>query len=157
MLARLIETNHGQFIFLYADGSFAKANQRTARSFLYDHKKAASFTGRDGQWKSMAMDMALYDGRTCAYISDEGALVILDFEPFGQLLRTPAEPAYISTKEFAERHKRSSDMIKILCREGRIPGAKKVGGAWLIPENAEYPIAPEDKRDHISELHRKNK
>ena len=27
----------------------------------------------------------------------------------------------------------------------------------LIPDNAEYPIAPEDMRDHISELHKKKK
>ena len=157
MLARLIENSQKQFVFLYADGTMAKGTQRAARGFLYDHKKAADFTGRDGLWKSVAMDMALYDGRTVAYISDECALVILDFEPFAQLLKTPAEPDYISTKEFAARHNRSADMIKILCREGRIAGAKKVGNSWLIPENAEYPIAPEDMRDHISELHRKKK
>ena len=156
MLARLIE-NHGQFHILYADGTLAKANQRNARSFLYDHKNAAGFSGKDGKWKSMAMDMALYEGKTCAYISDEGILVIMDFEPFGQLLNVPAEPDYISTKEFAARHNRSSDMIKILCREGRIPGAKKVGNSWLIPGNAEYPIAPEDMREDISELHKKKK
>ena len=157
MLARMIEDNHGQFHILYADGTLAKANRRTARSFLYDHKDAADFSGRDGKWKSMAMDMALYDGRTCAYISDDGILVIMDFEPFARLMDLPAEPDYISTKEFAARYNRSSDMIKILCREGRIPGAKKVGHSWLIPENAEYPIAPEDMRDNISELHKKPK
>jgi len=156
MLARLIENTHG-YLFLYADGTFAKANQRTARDFLHEHKNAASFTGRDGQWKSLGMDMALYDGRTCAYISDEGALVILDFDPFALLLRIPAEPEYISTKEFAARHNRSADMIKVLCREGRIAGAKKVGNSWLIPESAQYPIAPDDLREDISELHRKHK
>ena len=157
MLARLIQDSYGQYHILYADGTLAHANQRTARNFLQEHKNAADFTGRDGKWKSMAMDMALYEGRTCAYISDDGILVILDFEPFARLLDAPAEAAFISTKEFAARYNRSSDMIKILCREGRIPGAKKVGNSWLIPENAEYPIAPEDMRDHISELHKKNK
>ena len=139
MLARLIENTHGQYMFLYADGTFAKANRRTAHSFLYDHKQAAGFTGRDGQWKSIGMDMAVFEGRTCAYISDEGALVILDFDPIAMLLGVPAEPEYISTKEYAAKHDRSPDMIKILCREGRIPGVKKVGNSWLIPENAEYP------------------
>ena len=156
MLARLIENNQGH-LFLYADGTFARANQRTAGEFLRNHKDAASFTGRDGQWKSIGMDLALYDGRTCAYISDEGALVILDFAPFAAFLKIPAEPDYISTKEFAAKHNRSADMIKILCREGRITGAKKVGNSWLIPENAAYPIAPEDMREDISELHKKNK
>ena len=157
MLARMIETNNGQYQILYADGTMAMAGHRSVRTFLQEHKNAASFTGRDGKWKSMAMDMALYDGRTCAYISDDGILVILDFEPFARLMDLPAEPDYISTKEFAARYNRSSDMIKILCREGRIPGAKKVGNSWLIPENAEYPIAPEDMRDNISELHKKPK
>ena len=29
--------------------------------------------------------------------------------------------------------------IAVLCSQGRIPGAKKIAGAWLLPPNAEKP------------------
>ena len=39
----------------------------------------------------------------------------------------------------------SERRIAKLCAEGRIPGAKKIGSAWAIPENAEKPV---DARVH---------
>lgn len=158
MLARLIQNAHGEYQFLYSDGTVSTANNNTVHKFLYEHKKAAKFTGKDGTWKSVAVhDMAIYEGKTFAYITDEGYLVIMDFTPFSQLLATPAEINYISTKEFGERHNRSADMVKVLCRDGRIPGAKKMGRSWRIPEDAEYPVAPEDQREYVSEMLSKSK
>jgi len=46
---------------------------------------------------------------------------------------------YISTVQAAEKWGISIRRIAIFCKEGRISGAKQVGGRWMIPENAEKP------------------
>ena len=33
--------------------------------------------------------------------------------------------------------------ITVLCNEGRIAGAKKIAGAWLLPKDAENPLMRE--------------
>ncbi len=40
---------------------------------------------------------------------------------------------YISVKEASEKWKISDSRIRVLCREGRIEGAMKIGRNWLIP------------------------
>lgn len=45
----------------------------------------------------------------------------------------------LSTKETSEKWGISSRRIAILCSEGRIPGAQRVGASWGVPENAEKP------------------
>lgn len=54
---------------------------------------------------------------------------------------------YISIKEASERWKISDSRIRLLCREGRIEGAVKVGRNWLIPSHATKPI---DAREFIN-------
>lgn len=44
----------------------------------------------------------------------------------------------ISTKEYAETHKKSVEQIKVYCRNGRLP-AVKTQRDWLIPRSAPYP------------------
>ena len=46
---------------------------------------------------------------------------------------------YISIKETAEKWNISSRRIQVLCNEGRIEGAKKIGTCWAIPADAEKP------------------
>ena len=46
---------------------------------------------------------------------------------------------YQSIQEFAEKWNISKRRIQILCREGRINGAKRIGNMWAIPENAMRP------------------
>lgn len=46
---------------------------------------------------------------------------------------------YISTRQMAEKWKISSRRIQILCNEGRIHGAMRVGRTWVIPENTKKP------------------
>jgi len=46
---------------------------------------------------------------------------------------------YISIKQTAEKWNISSRRIQVLCNEGRIDGAKKIGSCWAIPEDAEKP------------------
>lgn len=47
---------------------------------------------------------------------------------------------YYSTVELAEKWGISSRRIGVLCEEGRIPGAQKIGRVWMIPENARKPV-----------------
>lgn len=54
---------------------------------------------------------------------------------------------YISIKEASQKWKISDSRIRVLCREGRIDGAIKIGRNWAIPFDAVKPI---DGRESIS-------
>lgn len=62
--------------------------------------------------------------------------------------------SYISSKEIGEKWHISRRRVQILCEEGRIPRAFKVGNTWAIPEDAEK---PQDKRKFNSPIGRKMK
>lgn len=47
---------------------------------------------------------------------------------------------YIDVKRAAVKWQLTERRITTLCRDGRIEGAKKEGGVWLVPETAEKPI-----------------
>ena len=47
---------------------------------------------------------------------------------------------YITDKEASEKWGVSSRQINYYCTDGRIPGAVKMAGVWLIPKTAEKPI-----------------
>ena len=59
---------------------------------------------------------------------------------------------YLSVSQTAERWNMTSRRVQVLCNEGRIEGAQRVGNVWTIPENAEKPtdarkkIAPTAKK-----------
>jgi hypothetical protein len=46
---------------------------------------------------------------------------------------------YMSIKEASEKWGISSRRIQILCSEGRVSGAERMGYCWAIPKNAEKP------------------
>ncbi len=46
---------------------------------------------------------------------------------------------YISTSEAAKKWDLSSRRVVVLCNEGRVDGAQKAGGTWIIPETADKP------------------
>lgn len=46
---------------------------------------------------------------------------------------------YLSITQTSEKWGIKQRRIRVLCAEGRIPGAQKVGSYWLIPEDAEKP------------------
>lgn len=46
---------------------------------------------------------------------------------------------YLSVSQVAEKWGIKQRRIRVLCSDGRIPGAYKVGACWLIPEDAEKP------------------
>ena len=47
---------------------------------------------------------------------------------------------YMTLKEASEKWGVTPRQINYLCASGRIPGAVKMAGVWLIPKNAEKPI-----------------
>ncbi len=50
---------------------------------------------------------------------------------------------YLSTSEVAEKWDISRRRVTVLCDEGRVKGAIRKSGVWLIPSRAKK---PEDKR-----------
>lgn len=47
---------------------------------------------------------------------------------------------FLSINEKAQEWNMSKRRIQILCKEGRIGGAKMIGNMWVIPENAKKPL-----------------
>jgi predicted site-specific integrase-resolvase len=54
---------------------------------------------------------------------------------------------YMTLKEASEKWGISSRQVNYYCVEGRIPGAAKIAGVWLIPKDAEKPIDGRRKVD----------
>lgn len=46
---------------------------------------------------------------------------------------------YLSITQTSEKWGITKRRIQVLCIQGRIPGAVKIGSYWAIPENAEKP------------------
>ena len=57
---------------------------------------------------------------------------------------------YLSITQTAERWGISTRRIQILCGEGRVPGAIRIGSVWGIPEDAEKPADARIKTASIS-------
>jgi hypothetical protein len=47
---------------------------------------------------------------------------------------------YITPKEAGEKWGISDRRIQLLCKQGRIEGAYRLGWTWAIPEDAEKPV-----------------
>jgi len=46
---------------------------------------------------------------------------------------------YITAKEAAEKWSISERRVQILCRQGKIKGANRLGWAWAIPRESKKP------------------
>ena len=55
-----------------------------------------------------------------------------------------AKKEYVSGPEAAAMVGISSSRMRALCRQGRVPGARLIGGAWIVPER--FKITPADPR-----------
>lgn len=60
---------------------------------------------------------------------------------------------YLSVVQTAEKWEMTPRRVQVLCNEGRIDGAQRVGNVWTIPENAEKPV---DARKKISPSEKKS-
>lgn len=54
---------------------------------------------------------------------------------------------YASARETAAEWGVSERRVQRLCAEGRIPGARKVSGSWIVPADAEKPADPRKRAD----------
>ena len=146
MKGRLIQDGQGTIWFLSANGEKVSASHTLLQTILLDfHQIDKKSWGSDACWNNEYItDMMLYPGETLAFISDTNQLVICDPEPFRSLLsRNKAEDTpvrVLSASEYGKKHNKGKEIIKYFCREGRIPGAYKINGYWMIPEDAPYPI-----------------
>ena len=57
---------------------------------------------------------------------------------------------YISVTQTAEKWDMTPRRVQVLCNQGRIEGAQRVGNVWTIPETAEKPIDGRKKVTAIS-------
>ena len=62
---------------------------------------------------------------------EEGRLFYLLNSLFQPMTDTPN---YLSAKEFADRLDLHRETLYMLLQDGEVPGARKVGGTWRIPE-----------------------
>ena len=60
---------------------------------------------------------------------------------------------YLSIRQTADRWGISIRRIQVLCTEGRIPGAMKIGSYWAIPADAQK---PEDQRVKVEDIKKNN-
>lgn len=56
---------------------------------------------------------------------------------------------YITVREMAEKWKISERLVQKYCAQGRIPGARKFGLSWGIPEDARKPKDPRKEKKRI--------
>ena len=51
-------------------------------------------------------------------------------------MTTPPKEKYLTTREAGELIGKGSNMILKLCQSGRLIGAEKMGGCWLVPRDS---------------------
>ena len=68
---------------------------------------------------------------------------------------------YISVSDAAEKFNISKRRVQLLCEQGRIEGANRMSGVWLIPTNAQKPTdarrkstVPENQLSLFDDLYR---
>lgn len=54
---------------------------------------------------------------------------------------------YLTAKQAAKKWNKSPRRVQVLCEQGRIKGAVRLGWAWAIPKDAEKPADLRIKTD----------
>lgn len=57
---------------------------------------------------------------------------------------------YITAKEAAEKWGISQRRVQILCEQGRVQGAVRLGWIWAVPQQALKPMDKRKKNDGIT-------
>lgn len=146
MKARLMEDKKGKWL-VFADGSMVAATKCEIQNMLFNFKTllqgfVPSENNQIYSWNNEYPDIQSVPGETLAYITDASELVIVNSAPFIPLF----DDVHYSIDEmetaidYAKRHRKSVEQIKVFCRAGRIRGATKLGRDWVIPQDAPYPL-----------------
>ena len=64
---------------------------------------------------------------------------------------------YLSIREAAEQWGVSERRVNQFCADGRIEGARKIGGSWVIPADAKKPSDPRKQKKQAEEMRAKLK
>lgn len=146
MKARLIKNLNDKLALLLEDGEYIESPDTSVLGILlFNFKSIDDFGLSKGEssWKGEYPSISSYPGVTLAYITDNMQLVIDDIAPFvtvfDSVKATVPFDEVITAAEYAEKHNKSVEQVKVFCRGGRIFGARKVGRDWLIPQDAPYP------------------
>lgn len=146
MKARLIKNNEDRVILILSNGALIDTPSLSTLGVMLFHFKNIDDFGleRDAPvWTSEYPDMLAIPGENLAYITDSSQLVIEDVSPFvavfEQVKATVPIESVITAAEYAEKHNKSVEQVKVFCRNERIWGAKKIGRDWVIPADAPYP------------------
>lgn len=146
MLARMCKIDNVEgFVVLLSDGTIKGADKAITTYFLTSFKNIEIVdmfrNGELGRWDSECSKMEQFSGETYGYITDSHDLVIKNWEAFDISLQVNQKiDNLLSVKEYADLHGKSEPMIKVLCREGRLQGAARIGNrAWVIPADCPYP------------------
>ena len=59
---------------------------------------------------------------------------------------------YLPIQEFTDKWNISNRRIQVLCREGRVKGAKMIGNMWVIPEDATKPSDARTKSPTVKNM-----
>jgi hypothetical protein len=46
---------------------------------------------------------------------------------------------YLTAAQIAEKWDVTDRQVQVLCKQGRVDGAERMGGIWIIPENSVKP------------------
>lgn len=130
------------------DGTKKLLRPRDLREFFMNFRDDEYLkNGADGRWDKKAQDLSETGGDLIAYVAEiprdpsKRHLVIADPGPFAVLFgpEDDEDSKLIPITEYAAMYGVSREMIKTYCRDGRIPGAIKAGGNWVVPRGAAYP------------------
>lgn len=152
MKARLIKNPQKGLILLCEDGTIMQPDMRILYQILINASKrnvTFDFDGQQpiGRWIDEYPEMTLYPGKDVASIADSGAVILFDFTPFKVLVSPDFKVRnYMSSSEYAQKNNVSQEMVKVYCRQGRLRGAVKTAGNWVVPADAEWPIDPQRSR-----------
>lgn len=136
MKARLTRINNAYHLLL-SNGAIRKVSLAEAMHFLETFDSELHYAGT-GRWNYEGISMEDYGGETVARVNDDGSLTIVSAADFRAAL-SAYEINYVSVEQYASKHGKKRSIIARMCNENRLPGVKKVGTRWLIPENAPYP------------------
>lgn len=143
MKARLVKNDNKDLFLLCNDGTYLIPSKSDLGDLLFRFKNIDSLSGDAGNWSQEYPEMAAFPGQTLAFVTDTHQLVIDDFSPFHTIIEAESDPKWLgnllSVQEYAQKHNKSVEQIKVFCRKGRIAGAKKIGRDWVIHADTPYP------------------
>ena len=134
MKARLLR-NNDELHLLLCTARIKKLTLKEAKEFIETYDEPSHYDGP--VIEEFRNFMGEYNGTTLAVVDDNGLLVIHDPEFFRTILEM--KNTYLTATQFAEKHEKKSAIVRKLCIDGRIEGARFVGSTWIIPEDAPYP------------------